>query len=184
MKIMWSGIIARHFFTSEPDRGQRLTSRPNRFTPMEIAPSTHWIGDWVVPMVWEHMYQILIQKTGYFRWQNLLSRLRAVSDNSTDRNVSVTCSICGIHLRVRLFIADLFALSHCHVIQVSNILYQTFPLSFLLPVLFHHITLLLTLSEPTQGSNDTATQWVSSILLQGISCQTSISSSPRTVVLN
>jgi hypothetical protein len=29
--------------------GWRSASRPGRFTPVERAPSTHWIGGWVKP---------------------------------------------------------------------------------------------------------------------------------------
>jgi hypothetical protein len=38
-----------HSLTSALDRGEWLASRPDRFTPRERAPCTHWIGGWVGP---------------------------------------------------------------------------------------------------------------------------------------
>jgi hypothetical protein len=35
------------FLTSALDGGEWSTSRPDRFTPGERAPGTHWIGGWV-----------------------------------------------------------------------------------------------------------------------------------------
>jgi hypothetical protein len=35
------------FLTSALVGGEWLASRPCRFTPLERAPGTHWIGDWV-----------------------------------------------------------------------------------------------------------------------------------------
>jgi hypothetical protein len=35
--------------TSVLDEGEWSESRPGRFTPMERAPGTHWIGVWVGP---------------------------------------------------------------------------------------------------------------------------------------
>jgi hypothetical protein len=37
------------FFTSALVGGKWSASRPGRFTPGEIAPSTHWRGGWVDP---------------------------------------------------------------------------------------------------------------------------------------
>jgi hypothetical protein len=38
------------FFTSALAEGQWSASRPGRFTPVERAPSIHWIGGWVGPI--------------------------------------------------------------------------------------------------------------------------------------
>jgi hypothetical protein len=38
-----------HSLTSELDGGEWSASRPDRFTPRERAPGTHWIGGWVGP---------------------------------------------------------------------------------------------------------------------------------------
>jgi hypothetical protein len=38
-----------HYLTSALDGGEWSASRPGRFTPKEIALSTHWIGGWVGP---------------------------------------------------------------------------------------------------------------------------------------
>jgi hypothetical protein len=47
---MWgNGGIAQPFFTSALDRGEWLTTRPGRFTFLERAHCTHWIGGWVGP---------------------------------------------------------------------------------------------------------------------------------------
>jgi hypothetical protein len=35
--------------TSELDGSELSSSRSYRFTPVEGAPSTHWLGDWVGP---------------------------------------------------------------------------------------------------------------------------------------
>jgi hypothetical protein len=35
--------------TSALDGGEWSASRPGRFTPVEIAPGSHWIGGWVGP---------------------------------------------------------------------------------------------------------------------------------------
>jgi hypothetical protein len=37
------------FLNSALDGGEWSASRPDRFTPGEIAPGTHWIGGWVGP---------------------------------------------------------------------------------------------------------------------------------------
>jgi hypothetical protein len=37
------------FLTSAVDGGEWSDSRPDRFTPGEIAPVTHWLGSWVDP---------------------------------------------------------------------------------------------------------------------------------------
>jgi hypothetical protein len=37
------------FLTSVLAGGEWSASRPGRFTPVEIAPDTHWIGGWVNP---------------------------------------------------------------------------------------------------------------------------------------
>jgi hypothetical protein len=37
------------FLTSALDGGECSASRPGIFTPVERAPSTHWIGGWVSP---------------------------------------------------------------------------------------------------------------------------------------
>jgi hypothetical protein len=36
-----------HSLNSALDGGERSASRPDRFTPRERAPGTHWIGGWV-----------------------------------------------------------------------------------------------------------------------------------------
>jgi hypothetical protein len=46
-----SGGIAPPFSTSALDGGEWSASRPGRFIPGEIAPSTLWIGGWVDPTV-------------------------------------------------------------------------------------------------------------------------------------
>jgi hypothetical protein len=48
-EIWKSGGIAPPFFTSALDRGEWLTSHPDRFTPEEGAHSIHWIGGWDGP---------------------------------------------------------------------------------------------------------------------------------------
>jgi hypothetical protein len=35
--------------TSKLDGGEWLASRPDRFTPREGAPGTHWVGGWMGP---------------------------------------------------------------------------------------------------------------------------------------
>jgi hypothetical protein len=47
--MWWSGGITLPLFISKLDGGDWLASRPDRFTPGERAPRTHWIGDWVGP---------------------------------------------------------------------------------------------------------------------------------------
>jgi hypothetical protein len=44
---MGSGGIDPLFFVSVLVGGERLASRPCRFTPEERAAGTHWTGDWV-----------------------------------------------------------------------------------------------------------------------------------------
>jgi hypothetical protein len=44
------GGIAPAFLTSALDGGERSASRTSRFTPREIAPGTHWIGEWEGPL--------------------------------------------------------------------------------------------------------------------------------------
>jgi hypothetical protein len=44
-----SGVIAPQFLTSALDGGELSASRPGRFTPVERAPGTHWIGGRVGP---------------------------------------------------------------------------------------------------------------------------------------
>jgi hypothetical protein len=46
---MGNGGIAPSFLTSALDGGEWLASRPGRFSPGEIDPGAHWIGDWVGP---------------------------------------------------------------------------------------------------------------------------------------
>jgi hypothetical protein len=36
-----------YILTSALVGGEWSTSRPGRFIPGEIAPGTHWVGDWV-----------------------------------------------------------------------------------------------------------------------------------------
>jgi hypothetical protein len=38
-----------HSLTSALDGGEWSASRPDRFTPRERSPGTHWIGGWVGP---------------------------------------------------------------------------------------------------------------------------------------
>jgi hypothetical protein len=52
-----------HSLISALDVGEWSASRTSRFTPRERAPSTHWIGGWVVPfalykgwLVWKKSY--------------------------------------------------------------------------------------------------------------------------------
>jgi hypothetical protein len=40
-----SGGIALLFLNSALDAGEWTASRPGRFTPRELAPGIHWIGD-------------------------------------------------------------------------------------------------------------------------------------------
>jgi hypothetical protein len=51
MKAYWgSGSIAPTYpLTSVLDGGRWSASRPDRFTPRERAPGTHWIGGWIGP---------------------------------------------------------------------------------------------------------------------------------------
>jgi hypothetical protein len=50
MKTYWrSGGIAPPILDPVLDGGERLSSRPGRFTPRERAPGIHWIGGWVGP---------------------------------------------------------------------------------------------------------------------------------------
>jgi hypothetical protein len=91
--------------------------------------------------------------------------LRPACDNSTHRQEcfsrvlhNCVASSCiydhwGLKICTHIF--------HCQVIQVSNILFQDFPPFLLLLMLFNHITILLTLSKPAQGTNECAVQWVS-----------------------
>jgi hypothetical protein len=52
MKAYWgSGSIDPPIFTSALDGGEWSASRSGRFTPRERAPDTHWLGDWVGPIV-------------------------------------------------------------------------------------------------------------------------------------
>jgi hypothetical protein len=46
MKAYW--YSSTHSLTSALDGGRWSDSRPDRFTPRERAPGTHWIEDWVV----------------------------------------------------------------------------------------------------------------------------------------
>jgi hypothetical protein len=46
---MGSGGTAQTFLTSVLDRGEWSASCPGRFTQGEIAPVSHWTGDWVGP---------------------------------------------------------------------------------------------------------------------------------------
>jgi hypothetical protein len=41
--------MAPPFLTWALDGGERSASRTSRFIPGEIAPGTHWMGDWVRP---------------------------------------------------------------------------------------------------------------------------------------
>jgi hypothetical protein len=51
MKAYWGEwkYSSTHSLTSALDEGDWSASRPGRFTPMERAPVTHWIGGWVGP---------------------------------------------------------------------------------------------------------------------------------------
>jgi hypothetical protein len=42
-------VLTHVFLTSALVGGERLASRPGRFTPEERVPGTHWIGGWVDP---------------------------------------------------------------------------------------------------------------------------------------
>jgi hypothetical protein len=42
-------VSREHGNASALDGGEWTASRSGRFTPREIAPGTHWIGDWVGP---------------------------------------------------------------------------------------------------------------------------------------
>jgi len=46
-----AGVEVYHhlFLTSELDGGEWSASRPGLFIPIEGAPGTHFIGDWVGP---------------------------------------------------------------------------------------------------------------------------------------
>jgi hypothetical protein len=43
------GVYIHVFLTSALNGGELSASRPDRFTPAERAPGTHWIGGWVTP---------------------------------------------------------------------------------------------------------------------------------------
>jgi hypothetical protein len=48
MKAYWEvRYSSTHYLTSALDGGEWTAPRPDRFTPREIAPVTHWIGAWV-----------------------------------------------------------------------------------------------------------------------------------------
>jgi hypothetical protein len=50
MKAYWGVQVELHaFLTSALDGGERLASRPGRFTPTGSAPRIHWIRGWVGP---------------------------------------------------------------------------------------------------------------------------------------
>jgi hypothetical protein len=50
MKAYGGVIVWIHIFlTSALARGEWSASRPDRFTPVERASGTHWIGGWVDP---------------------------------------------------------------------------------------------------------------------------------------
>jgi hypothetical protein len=50
MKTYWgSGGIAPHILDSALGGGEWPASRPDRFTPKERAPGTHWNRGWVGP---------------------------------------------------------------------------------------------------------------------------------------
>jgi hypothetical protein len=51
MKAYWGsgGVTPLILLTSALDGGEWSASRPDRFTPMERAPDTHWLGGWVGP---------------------------------------------------------------------------------------------------------------------------------------
>jgi hypothetical protein len=52
MKVYGGVDVKNHIFlTSALLGGDLSTSRPDRFTPLEITPGTHWIGGWVSPRV-------------------------------------------------------------------------------------------------------------------------------------
>jgi hypothetical protein len=42
-------VYTHVFLTSALVGGERSASRPDRFTPGERPPGTHWIGGWVNP---------------------------------------------------------------------------------------------------------------------------------------
>jgi hypothetical protein len=42
-------VLTHIFLTSALVGGEWSASRPDRFTPGERAPGTHWIGSWVGP---------------------------------------------------------------------------------------------------------------------------------------
>jgi hypothetical protein len=46
---MWTGGTVPLYLTSVLGAGERLASRPGRFTAQERAPGTDWIGGWVGP---------------------------------------------------------------------------------------------------------------------------------------
>jgi hypothetical protein len=46
---MRSGCLGHIFLTLALVGGEWSASRPGRFTPVEEAPGTHWIGGWVDP---------------------------------------------------------------------------------------------------------------------------------------
>jgi hypothetical protein len=50
MRAYWRVEVQLHaFLTAALDGGEWSASRPGRFTRMETAPGTHWIGGWVGP---------------------------------------------------------------------------------------------------------------------------------------
>lgn len=116
--------------------------------------------------------------------------LNPVSDNSTHRHVCfsdvphiwVTYSCMSVHCDL----TTCTHIFHCHMIQITNILFQTLRPFLLLPILFNLIIILLTLSKPTPGSNESEStmQWYRGLFLRGPYCQgvnsphTSNSSSP------
>jgi len=50
--------LLHSFLTSALDGGECSASRPGRFTPVERAPGTHWLGGWVDP------------RAGWMRWRS------------------------------------------------------------------------------------------------------------------
>jgi hypothetical protein len=44
-----AGVLLHSFLTSAINGGEQLVSRPDRVSPGEKAPNSHWIGSWVTP---------------------------------------------------------------------------------------------------------------------------------------
>jgi hypothetical protein len=57
-----------HSLTLEIDGGDWSASRPDRFTPRERAPGTHWIGGWVGPRA--VLDAVMKRKIPSSRWES------------------------------------------------------------------------------------------------------------------